>query len=109
MDTVGTEEGTLNPGPFNPSQSASRARMAEWLYKASNRGCDDPQNPTPNQCYSPPTSATFRDVPTSYRYFEAIEWARAAGITNGYDDGTFRPDGLITRQAMAAMFHRYVD
>ena len=35
-----------------------------------------------------PTDAWYRDAPT---------WGLEAGIVNGYDDGTFRPDGAITR------------
>jgi hypothetical protein len=31
------------------------------------------------------------------------------GITRGYGDGTFHPLDNMTRQAMAAMLHRFLD
>jgi hypothetical protein len=94
------------PGTFQPAQVVSRARLAEWLFRAKDRDCDAGEDP-PEDCYQPPTNPTFRDVPVSHPQFAAVEWASAAGITNGYSDGTFRPSGSITRQAIAAMLHRY--
>lgn len=52
-------------------------------------------------------TAPFRDVaPTSY-YNAAVSWASSNGIVNGYNDGTFRPNDLITREQLAAFFYRY--
>lgn len=87
---------------FSPSQPASRARLADWLFRAADTfgiGTADG--------FQPPAEPTFRDVPPTDPLYEAIEWAAASGITTGYSDGTFRPSGSVTRQAMAAMFHRY--
>ncbi|MFC6229831.1 S-layer homology domain-containing protein [Paenibacillus allorhizosphaerae] len=36
----------------------------------------------------------------------AIDQAMAAGIVSGYEDGTFRPDSMITRSEMAVMLMR---
>jgi len=41
--------------------------------------------------------AGFSDVPTDAWYLDALTWGLADGIFNGYDDGTFQPDGPITR------------
>ncbi len=49
-------------------------------------------------------AAPFSDVPTSPDAVIGatcgeIEWLAGAGITNGYADGTFRPDAVLTRGA----------
>ncbi|MGM9949612.1 MAG: alpha/beta fold hydrolase [Lysinibacillus sp.] len=43
----------------------------------------------------------FTDVPASHPYYEAIHNAYRAGIINGYQDGTFKPDAPVTRAQMA--------
>ena len=37
----------------------------------------------------------------------AAAWAKEAGIASGDNTGAFRPDGLITRQELAALLTRY--
>ena len=32
---------------------------------------------------------------------------KAQGITTGWPDGTYRPEGSVNRDAMAAFFYRY--
>ena len=52
----------------------------------------------------------FSDVNTGTGgwYAGYVGWAAENGIVNGYPDGTFRPDGLLTREQMAALIARYV-
>ena len=50
--------------------------------------------------------ARFSDVPVDYTFFEDIHWMVAKGITNGFADGTFRPTGGVTRQALATFLWR---
>ncbi len=45
-------------------------------------------------------------APEAY-YANAVSWASAGGIVNGYSDGTFRPNNLITREQLAVMLWRY--
>lgn len=49
----------------------------------------------------------FTDVPRGSNYENAIIWAAANGIVNGYDNATFGPYDNITRQQMAAILYRY--
>lgn len=37
-----------------------------------------------------------------------VDWLKTAGITTGYQDGTFRPDRNVTRQEFAVMLFRYL-
>jgi hypothetical protein len=48
----------------------------------------------------------FSDVPESHPFFDDIEWMADSGISEGYDDGTFKPSAPVTRQAMSAFMHR---
>lgn len=50
---------------------------------------------------------SFPDVPYEEWYNNAISTAAAAGIVNGYDDGTFRPNARITRAEFAAIASRF--
>ncbi|MFH1533811.1 MAG: S-layer homology domain-containing protein [Nitrospirota bacterium] len=40
---------------------------------------------------------SFSDVASSHTYFAGIDYVRAQGIVNGYDDGTYKPDNEINR------------
>ena len=46
------------------------------------------------------------DVPTDHPFYEDVVWAAQRGITTGYPDGTYRPTGPITREAIAAFLFR---
>ena len=58
---------------------------------------------------SPATSETaiFPDVVKDSYYADAVAWASANGIVNGYDNGLFGPDNPITREQLAATLYRY--
>lgn len=49
---------------------------------------------------------TFADVPAEYWACGQIQIAAQAGYIQGYPDGTFRPDGLLTRQQFCVMLDR---
>ena len=55
------------------------------------------------------SSAEFTDVADGKWYTEAIDWASANGIVNGYGDGKFGPADQITREQIAAILYRYAD
>ncbi len=42
-------------------------------------------------------AASFSDVPETYPQLKAIEALQLQNIVNGYSDGTFKPDKLVTR------------
>ncbi len=49
----------------------------------------------------------FSDVAAGAWYTNAIIWANANGIVNGYGDGEFGPTDNITREQFAAILYRY--
>ncbi|MCY4422957.1 MAG: S-layer homology domain-containing protein [Acidimicrobiaceae bacterium] len=51
----------------------------------------------------------FPDVPTDHYAFEAVEWAAAAGVTAGYNDGTFKPQQPLSKRHAVVFMDRYYD
>jgi hypothetical protein len=56
-----------------------------------------------------PLTSDFTDVATGKWYTQAIAYLASIGILEGYEDGTFRPDGQITRAEFAALVSRFDD
>ena len=79
---------------FEPNNTLTRGMVATVLYRLAGK---------------PAVSAksTFSDLQEGLWYTDAVNWAAAAGVVNGYEDGTFRPNRNITRQEMTAMLARY--
>ena len=50
----------------------------------------------------------FPDVKAGEYYEQAVKWASAVGIVNGYEDGKFGPEDSIIRQDLAIMLRNYV-
>jgi hypothetical protein len=49
---------------------------------------------------------SFSDVTSDDWYYGYIRWGVAAGIVSGYEDGTFKPDKVITREEAAVILSR---
>lgn len=82
------------------STTVTRGAFVQALYRAhvANGGAavESAGNPAP-----------FSDVGTWSTYFEALCWAKGAGIAGGYAGGLFRPEQTITREQAAVMLYRY--
>ena len=50
--------------------------------------------------------AGFTDLRADW-YADSVAWGAANGIVKGYDEKTFGPDDLVTREQIAAILHRY--
>ena len=50
-------------------------------------------------------NVTFTDVPADHPYYDAIATALAKGWITGFDDGTFRPQGTLTRAQAVIIFN----
>jgi hypothetical protein len=93
---TGISEG-FGDGTFMPADDISRQAIGAFIYRF------DGEPP-----FEIPSEASFSDVPTSHAFFAEIEWLYETGLSEGYPDGTFHPDGDTTRQATAAFLYRYV-
>lgn len=83
---------------YRPLETIHRDAMAAFLYRAAGR----PE-------FIPPAQSPFRDIGTATPFYKEITWFRSAGITKGYEDGTFRPQAAVNRDAMAAFLRRFSD
>ena len=52
-------------------------------------------------------AADFDDVSAGQWYSDAVAWASANGIVDGYGNGSFGPEDIITREQAAAILYRY--
>ncbi|WP_207303265.1 InlB B-repeat-containing protein, partial [Intestinimonas massiliensis (ex Afouda et al. 2020)] len=53
------------------------------------------------------TGTVFTDVASDAWYAQAVNWAAAQGIVDGYGNGRFGPEDPITREQLAAILYRY--
>ncbi len=82
---------------FRPATWVFRQTLAAFLYRYSG----SPQGTQP-ACAVPP----FDDVGDWHPFCGEISWMASNGLAEGYDDGTFRPEDPVTRQAVVAFLHR---
>jgi len=48
----------------------------------------------------------FEDVPADHAWFDAIQWMKDRGISNGCETGKFCPDRQATRGEVAVFLYR---
>ncbi|MBN1460496.1 MAG: S-layer homology domain-containing protein [Armatimonadetes bacterium] len=85
-------------GDYRPAENVTRGQMAVFMARAMCGG----------EAYVPIATgnATFPDVPTDHWCFDYVEYIAGEGVTQGFPDGTYRPDGLCTRDQMAVYICR---
>lgn len=79
---------------FSPELSMTRAMMVTVLWRLDGKPAHGEAD-------------GFDDVSADQWYSEAVFWAAANGIVDGYGDGRFGPDDPITREQMAVILYRY--
>ena len=84
----------LGDGRFDPDGTASRAMFVTMLFRMAGKPAAE-------------SNAVYQDVPADAWYADAVRWASAGGIVNGYGNGSFGPGNELTREQLAAMLYRY--
>jgi len=96
-----------SPTVYAPSVIVDRAQMAVFV----SRSIVTPHGDDGLTGYTPPATPTFPDVPAghwAYKYIEYIAQDSVA-VSQGYDDGTYRPDVIVTRDQMAVYVQKAFD
>ena len=91
---AGLMQGTTGT-TFSPGRTSNRGQIAAILHRLE----DSPRAGTP----------PFTDVAADSYCADAVAWAEKNNIVRGFEDGTFRPEGRITRQQLAAILFRYLE
>ncbi len=84
-------------GTFQPALPVTRGAMAAFLWRLAH-----PDVGAAPACSTEP----FPDTSMLNQFCGEIAWLVAAGIASGFDDGTFRAESPVSRQAMAAFLRR---
>ena len=79
---------------FAPNGTMNRAMIVTVLYRLE-------KSPAVT------SASKFTDVPAGQWYSDAVAWAAANNIVNGYDETTFGPMNAVTREQMATILYRY--
>lgn len=85
----------MEPTAFYPDYPTSRGMVVTILYRLDGATSQ--------------AAVPFADVTAGAWYYEAVGWAAANGIVEGYEDGTFRPTTNVTREQLAVILYRYAD
>lgn len=80
-------------GAFRPLDTTTRAEYVLALYNAA--GAPEITE-----------SCSFTDVSADAEYVKAVAWAETNGIASGTGDGTFMPDGSLTREMAMTFLYR---
>ncbi len=90
-----TGRGVLNgavTAPFGPARAVTRAQLSSWAWRLVGRPSSPPRD--------------FADLSTAAKVAEAASWAVAGGVLPARPDGTFDPDGTVTRaEGALALWH----
>lgn len=84
---------------FCPDANVTRGEMAAFLVRGKLRALHGENFPSPD-------TAFFADVPGNHPFFKHIQKLRELGVTSGCTATTYCPDGLVTREQMAAFISR---
>jgi len=81
-------------GKFGPNDATSRAMIVTMLHRFEGEPTVD-------------YDMGFADVEDGKWYTEAIRWAAANGIVEGYSKEKFGPNDVLTREQLATILYRY--
>ncbi|MGM9619615.1 MAG: S-layer homology domain-containing protein [Oscillospiraceae bacterium] len=85
---------------FDAVSSLTRAQLVTILYRMAG---------SPSTYNNTTLPFSDRGEIANAEFVNAVKWAVAEKIVGGYDDGTFRPNAPMSRQALVAVLYRYAN
>lgn len=82
------------PTTFSPNVLMTRAMLVTVLYRIEGSPADAGEN-------------NFKDVKSGEWYTDAVIWANANGIAEGYGNGLFGANDSMTREQIATILYKY--
>ena len=82
---------------YQPATTVDRGQMSVFIARAVSPFSEWPNLPS----YTPPTTPSFPDVPTTFWAYAFIEFCKAQGVVKGYSDGTYQPGDVVSRDQMS--------
>ncbi len=92
-------------GDYKPTQDVDRGQMA--VYVARSRVA--PAGEAGLAGYVPANPRNFPDVPSDFWAYKHVEYCVENGVVQGYDDGLYHPETVVTRDQMAVYVARAFD
>ena len=83
----------MEDGRFSPDGLLNRAQLAQVLWTVG--GSLESNN------------ARFSDAAPGDWFYQAVSWCQQEELIIGYEDGSFVPEGLLTREQLASILYRY--
>jgi hypothetical protein len=87
-------------GLYHPEIMLDRGQMAAFIARAMAGGESGLAS------YTPPATPSFPDVPPEAWNYKHVEYIAEHGVTSGYPDGLYHPEGTCTRDQMAVYLAR---
>lgn len=85
-------------GLFEPDETITRGEFIRWAYNYHSKYIN-PHHPA---------AASFSDLTAASPYYDIVEGLKAAGILNGFPDGTIRVDEPLTREQTTRIWADYM-
>ena len=82
---------------FRPNSPVTRGQLAVIAYKY----LGEPE-------FTPPEESPFSDMTPEHTFYKHVTWLAATEVVNGYEDGTFRPNGKLSRGQLASILFNLI-
>jgi len=89
-------------GSYQPAVSVTRDQMAVYVARAMVA----PSGEAGLADYFPSDPRNFPDVPSGFWAWKHVEYCVENGVVQGYDDGLYHPERVVTRDQMAVYIAR---
>jgi PKD repeat protein len=89
-------------GNYHPEYEVTRDQMAVYVARA----LVAPSGEAGLADYTPSDPRDFPDVPSGFWAYRHVEYCVEQGVVNGYEDGKYHPEIVVTRDQMAVYIAR---